>query len=82
VRLSSGLQSRGAWGWFPEFDPIHAGRFRAGCSISQVPCVYQFRHPGSGCEAIVSHVDTSVGQACSRVATPADRDAGLAAAVC
>jgi hypothetical protein len=20
------------WGWFPEFDPIHAGRFRAGCS--------------------------------------------------
>jgi hypothetical protein len=20
------------WCWFPEFDPIHAGRFRAGCS--------------------------------------------------
>ena len=33
-------------GCFTDFDPIHTRRFRAGCSISQVPCVYQFRHPG------------------------------------
>jgi hypothetical protein len=40
--------------WSTEFDPIHAGRFRTGCSsFSQVPCVYRFRHPGIGCEGIL-----------------------------
>ena len=82
--LSSGLQSRRAWCWFPEFDPIHAGRFRAGCSIFQVPCVYQFRHPGNGCGAIVSHraaVWASAGENCSAVATSPGCDGGSAAGV-
>lgn len=31
---------------FAEFDGIHAGRFRAGCSMTQVRCVCLFRHRG------------------------------------
>lgn len=59
--LARDCSHAGAWGWFPEFDPIHTGRFRAGCSNSQVPCVYQFRHPGSGRGAIVRHAAGTVG---------------------
>ena len=31
---------------FADFDGIHAGRFRAGCSMTQVRCVCLFRHRG------------------------------------
>jgi hypothetical protein len=79
--LARGCRHARAWGWFPEFDPIHTGRFRAGCSISQVPCVYQFRHPGSGRGAIVSHAAEAVGRECGLAATTADRDGRPAAGV-
>jgi hypothetical protein len=55
--LSSGLQSPRRvpqWGWFPEFDPIHTGRFRAGCSNYSSPLRLPISPPGhTGGGAIV-----------------------------
>jgi hypothetical protein len=45
------------WCWFPEFDPIHAGRFRAGCSnyFKSLASTY-FATRASSARGIVSHV--------------------------
>lgn len=81
ARLSSGLQSRVRGAGSPNLTPFTPAVSAPGAQISQVPCVYQFRHPGSGRAAIVSHAGGTVGQDCSVVATPAGCDGRPAAGV-
>src|SRR5450631_2499009 len=42
ARCSLGLASRA----FAEFDGLHLGNFSPRADVMQVPCVYQFHHPG------------------------------------
>ena len=82
ARLSSGLQSRARGAGSPNLTPFTPGVSAPGAQFSQVPCVYQFRHPGSGCGPIVSHAERTVGQGCRVAATPAGCDGRVSAGVC
>ena len=62
--LSSGLQApRGGGTGSPNLTPFTPAVSEPGAQITQVPCVYLFRHPGIGCGGIVRHVAVARGGA-------------------
>ncbi len=53
------------WCWFPEFDPIHAGRFRAGCSNYSSPLRLPISPPGHSGARIVRHAPAGRAGTCA-----------------